>query len=225
MCCRYLPPDPGPVFPGEQAYSAAATGEGEDAGSSGPCSSSPTGTATNRQPSSPTTKEDIPSGRQPCAPAQALTCECMCESVISLNQYQVCCICFFKFHIFQHFHNFFLLFSSTQTSPKDEPKAPGKHTELSFVNLCSITEITQQFYVGGVAVIGRVCFDRTFSFTEQLGSKIPRLESPMPPLPTSQPPPGKTLSELYHHFVPCKSWINISLSVCQHEVCNELPGL
>ncbi|XP_046877359.1 cyclin-K isoform X3 [Hypomesus transpacificus] len=28
--------------------------------------------------------------------------------------------------------------------------------------------------------------------TEQVGSKIPRLESPMPPLPTTQPPPGES---------------------------------
>lgn len=33
-------------------------------------------------------------------------------------------------------------------------------------------------------------FDRLVQFPEQVGSKIPRLESPMPPLPTSQPPPG-----------------------------------
>lgn len=69
LCCRYLPSDPGSVFPGEQAYSSAATGEGADAGSSGPCTSSPAGTASSHQPSSATTKEDLSSGRQPCTPA------------------------------------------------------------------------------------------------------------------------------------------------------------
>lgn len=82
--CRYLPSDPGPVFPGEQAYSSAAAGEGADAGSSRACTSSPAGTASSRQPSATTaTKEDPSSGRQPCTPAQTLTCEYICSCVIS----------------------------------------------------------------------------------------------------------------------------------------------
>lgn len=129
VCCRYLSSDPGPVFPGEQDDSSAATGEGEDAGSSCPCTSNPTGTTTSQQPSSPTTKEDLPSGKQPCAPAQTLTRECMCECVPSLSGRSVLSrlLLFFKVLHFSVFPSFLPLFSFTQTSPKDEPKAPGKH--------------------------------------------------------------------------------------------------
>lgn len=85
LCCRYLPSDPGSVFPGEQAHSPAAPGEGADAGSSSPCTSSPAGAASSHQPSSATTKEDLSPGRQPCTPAQTLTRECTRERAISLK--------------------------------------------------------------------------------------------------------------------------------------------
>lgn len=97
-CCRYLPSDPGSVFAGEQAYSSAAPGEGADAGFSGPRSSSPAGTASSHQPSAATTtKEDLPSGRQPCTPAQTLTCEYTRDCVISLKVGSVSSLLLFFF--------------------------------------------------------------------------------------------------------------------------------
>lgn len=82
--CRHLPPDPGSVFPGEQAYSPAAAGEGARPGASSPGASSPAGTASSRQPSSTTaTQEDLSSGGQPCTPAQTLAREYMCGGVLS----------------------------------------------------------------------------------------------------------------------------------------------
>lgn len=72
---RHLPPDSGPVLSRKQAHPSADPGEGAVFQSSAPSSSSPTGTTTSLQPSSPTTQEDFPSGWQPCTAAQTLTCE------------------------------------------------------------------------------------------------------------------------------------------------------
>lgn len=77
LSSRHLPPDPGPVLPGEQAHPSADTGKGADAGCSHLCSSNTTGTAPSRQPTSPTAKKDISTRWQPCAAAQTLTCKNM----------------------------------------------------------------------------------------------------------------------------------------------------
>lgn len=72
---RHLPPDPGLVFSGKQAHLSADAGERAGPCSPCPCSSSPPGTATSRQPSSPAAKEDVSSGREPCTATQTLSCE------------------------------------------------------------------------------------------------------------------------------------------------------
>lgn len=135
LSSRHLPPDPGPVLPGEQAHPSADAREGAGCCSSSPRSSSPTGTTTSHQPSSSTTKEDFPSGGQPCTPAQTLACECMLKlyclwpktmiSVESISFFQLAHVIHTPTHQYKipQSKEYFFLF---QTSPKDEPKAPGK---------------------------------------------------------------------------------------------------
>lgn len=72
---RHLPPDPGLVFSGKQAHPSADAGERAGPCSPCPCSSGPPGTAASHQPPSPAAKEDVSSGREPCAPTQTLPCE------------------------------------------------------------------------------------------------------------------------------------------------------